>query len=530
MSETKRSSRKRRTLGGIALLSLAALLVAESASAWQPVIGIPTPQWPADLDVAAPAFPNPWTSEQAGYYYVERSAAGCSDSRAYGYPGNPRCTLPSSPGAGSVVAVHGTYAATANIGWSGTSGSPIWMRAYNMAQRPTFTQPVGWTGSYVITDGITVSWNADDGCAVTGHHIMVRNSSFANAFSQSGNNGSGLGVSGQNVVFYANVMDPIGNWTAGYGVDTDRHCVKVSGGADSVWFVDSRFAHCEGDGIQVGDQNNAPSQINRIYVARNTAYQNTQSCFWTKNATDVIFSENICHDIDYAVGGSGQGLGGQYDAKYVWFLANRIYNTKSGIKVSGASSGGGGPWYMIGNVVYAVESNQGGCNNYDMGALAWRNQGGVTMLFNTLHDADMFVGIPTGSGITIKDNIFSSKRNTGCSALDVDVSFVHDYNLFSASGYDPGSEAHKVTANPQFTNAAAADFSLQAGSPAINAASPAEEPAFAAFQSRYGIDIRRDMAQTSRPQSTGWDIGAYESTYGGGTSRTPNPPTSVQVQ
>ncbi len=177
--------------------------------------------------------------------------------------------------------------------------------------------------------------------------------------------------------------------------------------ANGLWFVDSVFHHIQGDGIQVGDQNNAASAINKVYIGRNQAHHNLQSCFWTKNATDVIMSENVCSDITFSPGGDGQGMGGQYDPKHVWFLYNTIYNTKAGIKVSGASAGTGGPWYMIGNRIHAVQSDS--CNNYDMGALSFRNSGGATMLFNTIHDVDMFVAVPTGTGITVRNNIFSSQ-------------------------------------------------------------------------------------------------------------------------
>jgi hypothetical protein len=273
--------------------------------------------------------------------------------------------------------------------------------------------------------------------------------------------------------------------------------------------VDSTFYHCQGDGIQVGDQNNAPAQINRIYIGRNLGYENLQSCFWTKNATDVIFSSNTCYGINYSNGGIGQGMGGQYDPKYVWLLNNKIYNTKSGIMIASSSSGGGGPWNIIGNLVYAVASEQQGCNNYNAGGVSFRNEGGVNILFNTFHDVDLFVGIPAGSGIVVRNNIFSSKRGSACSAFDVGPAYTHDYNLFSASSYDPGSEAHRVVGDPKFV-AAGSNFSLQSTSPAIDAANPTEEAAFTTFKSRYGIDLRKDFSGKPRPQGARWDIGAYE--------------------
>jgi len=496
------------------------------AFAWSPPVGIPAPPWPADLDVPRPALPNPWTSEQAGWYFI--AASGCTDAgRTYGYPGAPRCSLPASPAAGSVIVLNGTITGDKTLGFSGTSGSPVWVMGYDTHTPPSATGIWSVSGSYKILDSIAFTNAQQDGnLDFEGSNNMIRDLSFVNTYSTS--NGSVIAGGGTNNVMYRCTISQSGDWQYSAS-DIDRHGIKVISGANGVWYVNSTFYHIQGDGIQVGDQTNLASAINKVYIGRNRAYENLQSCFWTKNATDVIMSENVCSDITFSPGGDGQGLGGQYDPKYVWFLNNTVYNTKAGIKVSGASSGGGGPWYMIGNKVYAVQG--GSCNNYNMGALAYRNSGGVTMLFNTIHDVDTFVSIPVGSGAVVKDNIFSSKRVApGCTALAVDVAFTHDYNLYSATGYDPGNEANKVTANPLFVNAGAANFALQATSPAVNAANPAEEAAFLAFQARYGFSMKKDYAGTVRPQEIRWDIGAYEYPSGGSPApRIPNPPSNTRV-
>jgi hypothetical protein len=512
---------------GVLTFLLFFCVLGTSASAWSPPVGIPAPPWPADLDVPRPALPNPWTSEQAGWYFI--SASGCSDAnRPYGYPGAPRCSLPGSPAAGSKIVLDGTIAGNQELSFSGTSGSPVWVMGYKTNAPPQATGIWAVGGSYKILDSIAFSNAQQDGnLDFEGSYNMIRDLSFVNTYSVS--NGAVIVGGGTNNVMYRCTISRSGDWQYS-GSDIDRHGIKVIPGANGVWYVDSTFYHIQGDGIQVGDQNNPASAINKVYIGRNRVYENLQTCFWTKNATDVIMSENICSDITFSPGGDGQGLGGQYDPRYVWFLNNTVYNTKAGIKVSGASNGGGGPWYMIGNRIYAVQS--GSCNNYDVGALAFRNAGGVTMLFNTVHDVDMFVAVPVGSGVTVKDNIFSSKRTApGCPALGVDVAFTHDYNLYSATGYDPGNEASKVTADPLFVNAGAGNFALQANSPAIDAAFPAEEGAFATFQERYGISIRRDSAGTARPQGTRWDIGANEYPSGGSPGpRIPNPPSNMRVQ
>jgi len=478
-----------------------------SLAAWAPPVGIPAPAWPANLDITRPTLPNPWTSEQAGWYFV--SSSGCSDSRTFGNPTAARCTLPASPAAGSKIVLSGTLSGDRDFTFTGTSANPIWVMGYDPSNKPQITGVSGTQGSYIIFDNLY--WNAsnlpDINFINEGNHILMRDCLFRNTYGSG--YGAGIGSGGSNLVYYRVTVYDQGNWQA--STDVDRHGVKVYSGSDQ-WFVDSKFYHNQGDGIQVGDQNNASSAINRIYIGRNTGYENLQSCFWTKNATDVIFSSNTCYGINYSNGGDGQGIGGQYDPKYVWFLNNRIYDTKAGIKISGGSNNTGGPWYAIGNLIYSVASNSGGCNNYNVGGLAFRNNGSFTALFNTLYDVDMFVGIPTGSNITIRNNIFASQRGSSCTPLDMDVSSAHDYNLFSSASYDPGAETHRIVGDPKFV-APGSNFALEASSPAIGSANPAEETAFAVFQARYGVDIRKDFIAAVRPQNTTWDIGAYE--YGG---------------
>ena len=506
------------------MLTLLALLASPAALAWTPPAGIPKPAFPSDLDVARPTLPASWTTDQAGFYFV--AAAGCSDSRVNGNPSAPRCSLPGTAPAGSVIVLDGPITFGATISYTGTSASPVWVMGRNPASKPTITYPDGksWSigGSYVIVDGLAFNLNAQDGVGLGGDHVMLRASTMVNTYSTS--NGAGFGMGGQQTIFYKNVVSQLGNWTDTAN-DIDRHGIKVGG--NDIWIVDSTFYHCSGDGVQVGDQNNASSAINRIYIGRNTAYENRQFGFWTKNATDVIFSENTVYSQTIiGAGGPGGGMGGQYDPKYVWFINNTIHDSNSGIHIAGSANGGGGPWYAIGNLTYAIGTTGSNCNGYDAGAISYRNDGGFTAIFNTVHDVDFFGGYPPSGGtVTIDNNIFSAKRTNACSAFANERTLAHDYNQFTASTYDPGAEAHRVIGDARFV-AAGTDFSLTASSPAVGRGSTIEEPAFAAFQTRYGIDIRKDIRGVTRPQQGRWDLGAFESPYSGVY---PSAPTSLQV-
>lgn len=488
---------------------------------WTAPIGIPLPSWPSGgIDQARPSLPNPWTSEQAGFYYID--ASGCSDSRTYGYPGASRCSLPISPAAGSKILINGSLSGDRNISFSGTSGAPTWIMAHNTSSKPTISGAWGISGSYIIIDSLAFNngSNCDGNLDYAGNYILIRGSTFVNTCS--GSYGSGVGISGNNNIFYNNTIAQQGNWQA--STDIDRHGIKVSSGSD-IWIVDSIIYHCQGDGVQVGDQNNASGAINRVYLGRNKAYENLQSCFWTKNATDVLVSQNTCHDISFSQGGVGQGMGGQYDPKHVWFLFNTIYNTKSGIHIAGTSNGGGGPWYAIGNVIYNVSN--GGCNEYDYGALGYRNDGGFYAFHNTIYDVDSFLTLaPSGGSLVAKDNIFASKKTGSCPAIDSRAEApTLDYNLYTTATQNveyngstytsitsfasaTGQEAHRQVGNAMFTGAPN-DFSLQTGSLAVGTANQASETAYTDFSSRYGRSIQFDFTGAVRLQGS-WEIGAFE--------------------
>lgn len=503
-------------------LTLLAALASPAALAWNPPVGIPKPAWPSDLDVARPTLPANWTADQAGFYFV--AAAGCSDTRPNGNPSAPRCSLPGTAAAGDVIVVDGTISRSASIGYTGTSASPVWVMGRDPASRPTVTTPWSIGGSYVIVDSIAFSLNSQDGVGLRGDHVMLRNSTMVNTYGTS--NGAAFGMGGQQVIFYKNVVSQSGDWQH-TGADIDRHGIKV-GGSD-IWIVDSQFFHIQGDGVQIGDQNNAASAINRIYVGRNIAYENLQFGFWVKNATDVIFSENTAYNLSRSTAsGPGGGLGGQYDPKYVWFINNTIHDSNGGIHIAGSGNGGGGPWYAIGNLAYSIATSGHSCGAYDYGAISFRNVGAFTAIFNTVYDVDFFGGYPAGGGsVTVRNNIFASLKTAGsCDGFpEARSDMAHDYNLYSSSGYDPGSEAHRVIGDPQFVTPGS-DFTLKANSPAVGRASPTEEAAFAAFQTRYGIDIRKDMRGVTRPQMGRWDLGAFESPYSGVY---PSAPTGLQV-
>jgi hypothetical protein len=111
---------------------------------------------------------------------------------------------------------------------------------------------------------------------------------------------------------------------------------------------------------------------------------------------------------------------------------------------------------------------------------------------------------PTYVSCIIRNNICVSHHGNISDIIHYDdageTGITNDHNLFYDSlGYKASNQygANNVTADPLMTNPAAGDFTLQAGSPAIDVGSSTGAPA-------------DDYIGTSRPQGSAFDIGAYE--------------------
>ena len=150
---------------------------------------------------------------------------------------------------------------------------------------------------------------------------------------------------------------------------------------------------------------------------------------------------------------------------------NVVANSSSGIVI--------GSWY--------VSSDDGSVYN-------------IAVENNTFYGNDVGMQIRPFSpgGVRWKNNVFSNNGTNYANSGGWTPGNA-DYNLYS--GGNSGPDAHPVLASPQFTNAGAGDFTLAAGSPAIDAGDPG------ASTSDVGTT---DFAGLSRILGGRVDIGAYE--------------------
>lgn len=467
------------------------------------------------------------------------------------------------------VTVAGTNAA-----WVAGVSGPAWIVGQDVANRPNIRQTFLLTGSYGYLDGLYFSGGygaVQIGSSTAGYpanHIVLRNTEIAGDGATQRTPLTILGHASSpvsDVIAYNNSMHDAGDMT---GVDsTEAHATVVSTYASNVWVLNNAIHTSSGSGAQVGYNDPAAwSSTHNIYYGFNHVYNTRAAGLAAKGGVDIVFSQNNIHDqIDtntlYALSASeSKGIGMQYMIQRIWVLHNTIYDSTPedsrkqnyGIRtVSFNDIGVTKEVYVIGNVIYNIEPTpdedmvNGGVydpdNPWSASAISLVGGDKKVVLNNTIFN--VCAGLYFGSASTpyyAENNIVSGLTRSDTWHLLLDVSAPNDFstlwlnnNVFYQNGggekISPGDAVTYTVAqlqanghcigcsasDPQFVNASGGNLQIGASSPAKDtglAAISLADNAYATFQSLYGIDIKKDIAGTSRPVNSLWDIGAYEYT------------------
>tara|TARA_R110002096_G_scaffold6534_2_gene29978 strand:- start:2674 stop:4119 length:1446 start_codon:yes stop_codon:yes gene_type:complete len=469
-------------------LVIAGLVMTTHATAdtWTPILGIPEPSFGVAED--NPTLPSPWDQEVSGFYYVCPSCSG-SSNRSYGTPQQPRNSVPSNPSSGDVIVMAGSFSSGIDVNFNCTAQSPCFMLG-DPANRPQITGSSDFGGSYYIVDNLQVAVAPGQyafSAGVRGSYGAFRNGVISGTPDQ-----GGTVTGGSNIVLFQNEIRDNGDVNA--SGDQDRHGVKVSG--NNIWLIGNEFARNSGDGVQVGDIGTR-SSTHHIYIGGNTAHGNKQTGFWVKEAEHVIISQNLSYDHDSSNSSDGEGMGGQYDARYLWFLFNEIRDNRGGIGFKSSNNGGGNNFHVVGNYIHDnINSGYDTGNAWSTSAIASWNGADITIVNNTVtgNTAGINLNGNTGDAYIYNNSIKNMQLGNA-------------QEIFAADQGDVAYENY---------NAFDGDEVIDTGTAPVAARDP-----YAIFEATYGISIAYDFDQKSRPIRQ-WDIGAFEADGTGGVR--PNPP------
>ncbi len=526
----------------------------DTANALNTPTGIPDPGF--GLDIQRPTRPADWTTERAGYYYIDSSVG--SNSYAYGTPQTPRATIPETLSAGSYVEVHGAYSETSGgvihidgkgngQTWQANVSGPVWIVGQNSSNAPTFERKVVVTGRYVYFDTIVISSGGQFqvGSGTTGYpadHIVLRNSEAIGVPSSTSGLVSVIGSSTDpvsNVVVYNNAFHDNGDINATF--DQDAHVTSVSNYSSHVWFLGNEIYNASGSGAQVGGPTSGEDNCHHVYYGRNVIHHTRQAGLAVKYASDVIFSQNLIYGmIDtrplYDTSSSpSKGVGFQYAPSRLWILFNEIHDASYGI-YGGSTNSGTWKIYAIGNLIYDIQRP----TSVTFRTSAWAEagimmQGGTERFIvnNTIYNADAGINGPSvGTQYHLSNNIISNiADNRGHHIWIEDGSSAQSSSLDYSIAHQPGADervrwgdstthtiaslrsvtsqcSHCSNSDPEFVDPANNDFHFVDGSAAHDTGEA--HPVYDEFQRLYGLDIKRDINATPRPLEGAWDVGAYE--------------------
>jgi parallel beta-helix repeat protein len=258
-----------------------------------------------------------------------------------------------------------------------------------------------------------------------------------------------------------------GNGAGGVSHPIFNHGIYVINGTGINTVIESNiaFGHKHGSGIKVTGSGT---------VSRNRSYDNTSAGIQvgTNGDTDVWVGVyyNLCYRNGYGIAELDQG-GGWIDLK---IFNNTLYNN-SDDSVVGASR-----QLLIGDSLRSliVENNiLGGEGEREF---AGEVQSNLTWDYNLVEHSSLYYG-----------------------------SRLYTWAQWQAEGFD----AHGLTANPVFSSAPTLDFTLQAGSPCVDAGAD--------------VGLRADHAGNAVPAGGHVDIGAYERPSGDRVA--PNAPSGLII-
>ncbi len=235
---------------------------------------------------------------------------------------------------------------------------------------------------------------------------------------------------------------------------------------------------------------------NMVYGAHSNYGGGFAAGIYVDGGQYITIEQNISHDNDLGieVGAENRGI----VASRIMVRNNLIYaNDKAGLVIGGYDRNAGRVKYsrLINNTVYQNDTLQRGYGQLEIDFATYNTI--ANNIFWASADNVFLASAGAGNGQnTIDFNLYFSAAGAANAQFNWNAD---TYDTFAAYRAATRRDAHGVFADPRLLNAAAADFHLAEGSPAIDAGT-----------SKKGLFARLDFEAVQRPQGLKPDLGAFE--------------------
>jgi hypothetical protein len=458
------------------LLVCGLMAPAGAASAWAPPIGIPAPPFGIDQE----------TTDTAFTHWVDDSVPACSDSGP-GTPAQPRCTIPATLPAGSIVQVRSAQPGNDDWTFNGTAAQPVIVRG------PTggfvdlgSDADVTLHGTYGIVENFQLP-QIHVASGIGNHHLSIRNNRIVDA-----DTGTALVIAenSHHVVIYNNEIARNGEIPS----STDQHGIGPRAGTNDIWIVDNHIHHNSGDGIQFcnscvsGTGNTGPANV---YIGRNLMHEDEENAIDLKEFQGpVVISQNRIHGYVVGLDSSGdairindEGAQGQ-----LWILFNDIWDSRLGVNASGATASA---IHVVGNEMHGITSEA---------IRGVPEAGSATM--RVVNNTVVNVASAILAGEARNNVVRATATAIGSSVAGCSHNLVQQGSVQATC-------TNGKTGDPKLATSGVHVTGLQPDSPAIDAGL-ANHASYSTFQTAFGRSIAFDRLGVARPQGAGWDIGAHE--------------------
>jgi hypothetical protein len=481
--------------------------------AYTPPIGIPAPDFGIEVShlmYADSLFdfgsgPEAYKDAGSGPYthYIDKTHPSATNTdNTFGTPDKPRLTIPKNLPAGSVVEVHnGPYNYSESIHGStylpidhanGTANKPIFIRG------PSNSNKFEFGGSknvllryvyYVIMENVLFNGPSLKIYQPTNHftirHSEITGESSSGIYIWTWKTHFTMGELKENIVIYDNLIHDNGPYPA--TEETGIFGIMIDDATKNCWILDNKIYNNGDDGIQIIDRywiDYIGPNADRIYIGRNEMHHDGENAIDIKGATNIIVSQNKIYGyarIMTSSWGDAIRVNDEGDQDNIWIMYNDISDSHWGIAPYNCLF----PPYIIGNIIYDCDE-----------ALT---TGSRDVVNNIIYNCDEGIG----GGDNIVNNIVVKVSGDPISGK---VKTVKN-NLFWQNGKSETC-TDCIEADPLFADTANYDFTIQPGSPAIDAG--VAHSCYDTYYNLYGIDIKCDFNGNVRPAGGKWDIGAYE--------------------